>query len=915
MNTGGVRALVSITLVLIFTQLGLAQLTVQHQQPTVLNSNEQNVLEFFVPGVNPLDIVDALLFYRNEGDISYSQIETPFVNGVFQVVVDSDILVGTSFEYYFQLSLGSQSQDLFYPDNVPSENPLKVDIIQAEVLSENLIEMNRLDGVDYTIISPQPGGGLSPDDAFIAIALYYDNASIPDGRFKLFLNDLDVTSQSDTSDYFISYAPKDLSRGNYEVRLDYITADEVFNIADWNFRIVRPGQATTVSLVPSLIPTGRLELTARNQVIAGDINNAYTARSSISGEYGKFKYNLGGFLTSQEDPRLQPQNRYSLRMNLGKWWKFEAGHVFPQLSKFTIAGRRIYGINTSLHLLWENINVQFVYGELSRKITNQYTSINEEFVYLDSTQTTIVDTTYTLGLETGGRGTFKRNIIGGRVALGNPRFFQLGVQAMKVEDDTTSIYNVVDYSNILAGPTSLLSGVSIAGQQRLSAAPELLRVDGGGVRPKGNIVAGVDLRFAFDQNRVRFQTETVASALNNDIYGGPLTAERAEELGFDDIDQSDLDILTDIAQIIIINENINVLPLRVTGIGSDSTETEIFFPTGILGSSTEFAVVYPKNTFRLQYRWVGPDFVSLANSTIRKDIAGFTLLDRFRLFNNQIYVTLGYERLTDNVTDSKEATTVTSSLRSNLSWYPVNQRLPRISLGVRVRSRDNGVKRFNPFVPTSFESAALQNLVVNSEGDTLVTPTPRVNETVNLNLSITQQVELQGSVHDATLTVTNLNTTDDVFAFGDIINRSYALNVSSRFVSAPIRTQLGISKNQTESGSGQLDIDIFGIYAGATYFLMDGALRVNGRLAYTSNTSESRTLDIVSGDDDSLQNDYYVLSPAKDITEFNTYVLLAGAEYRLTSKQSLIFDSNFTTVSGGSGLNDRLVQLRYIYRF
>lgn len=117
---------------------------------------------------------------------------------------------------------------------------------------------------------------------------------------------------------------------------------------------------------------------------------------------------------------------------------------------------------------------------MSRKITNRYTSINEEFVYLDSTQTTIVDTTYTLGLEDRGRGTFKRNIVGGRVALGNPRFFQLGIQALKVEDDITSIFNVVDYSNIFEGPTSLINGVSMAGQQRLSNSPELLRVQGGG---------------------------------------------------------------------------------------------------------------------------------------------------------------------------------------------------------------------------------------------------------------------------------------------------------------------------------------------------------------------------------------------------------------------------------------------------
>jgi len=914
MNTGGVRALVTVTMALFFNQFGLAQLSVQHQQPTVFSSEEQNVLEFYVPGVNPLDVIEALLFYRNEGDLGYSQMEVPFVNGSFQVALDSDVLVGTSFEYYFQLSLGSQSQDLLYPDNEPTENPLKVDIIQTDVNSEIEEDKNRLIGLDYSLISPKPGGGMTSEDAYIAIALYYDINEIPEGKFTLMLNNQDVTSEADTSDYFISFSPKDLERGDYKISLNYVTDEETFNISEWDFRIVRPGQETITRLGPNLRPAGRLELTARNQTIAGDLNNAYTGRTSLSGQYGKFKYNISGFLTSQENPRLQAQNRYSVRLNLGKWWKFEAGHVYPQLSKFTISGRRVNGINTSLHLLWENINVQFVYGELSRKINNLYTTVNEEFVYQDTTQTIVVDTTYTLGLESGGRGTFKRNVIGGRVAIGNPRFFQLGVQALKVEDDTTSIFNVVDYSNILASPISLLNNVSNAGQQRLASTPDLLRVDGGGVRPKGNIVAGVDLRFAFDKNRVRFQTETVASALNNDIYGGPLTSDRAAELGFEDINQSDLDILTDIAQIIIINENINVLPLRVTGIGTDSTKTEVFFPTGILGSNTEFSLVYPLNTFRLQYRWVGPDFVSLANSTIRKDIAGFTLLDRFRIFKNQVYVTLGYERLEDNVTETKDATTVTTSLRSNLSWYPVSQKLPRISVGIRLRSRDNGVVRFNPFVPTGFETAALQNLLVTN-GDTLVTPTPRSNETINLNISITQQLELGGSVHDATLSIANLNTTDEVFVFGGIINRAYSFNVSSRFKQLPLRTQLGASLNETESGSGQLNIDIFGLYTGATYFFMDGKLRVNGRLAYTTNISESRTLEILNSEDNTLQNDYYVLSDTKDVSEFNTYVLLVGAEYKIARNQSLVFDSNFTTVSGGSGLNDRLVQLRYIYRF
>lgn len=113
---------------------------------------------------------------------------------------------------------------------------------------------------------------------------------------------------------------------------------------------------------------------------------------------------------------------------------------------------------------------------------------------------------------------------------------------------------------------------------------------------------------------------------------------------------------------------------------------------------------------------VGPDFVSLANSTIRKDIAGFTS-DRFRLFRNQLYVTLGYEALNDNVTDVKEATTKTNSYRSNVSWYPVRNSLPKISVGFRYRSRENGVERFNSEVPAELENSAVQNLRI-VDGDT-----------------------------------------------------------------------------------------------------------------------------------------------------------------------------------------------------
>ena len=59
------------------------------------------------------------------------------------------MLTGTSFEYYFKLSLGSQSMDIFYPDTNPLDNPLKVDVIAPETALDSEIERNRLNEIDY----------------------------------------------------------------------------------------------------------------------------------------------------------------------------------------------------------------------------------------------------------------------------------------------------------------------------------------------------------------------------------------------------------------------------------------------------------------------------------------------------------------------------------------------------------------------------------------------------------------------------------------------------------------------------------------------------------------------------------------------------------------------------------------------
>jgi hypothetical protein len=175
-------------------------------------------------------------------------------------------------------------------------------------------------------------------------------------------------------------------------------------------------------------------------------------------------------------------------------------------------------------------------------------------------------------------------------------------------------------------------------------------------------------------------------------------------------------------------------------------------------------------------------------------------------------------------------------------------------------------------------------------------------------------------ISDATISLSSLETADQVFAYGSIENRSYSVSINSQFSRLPLKTQFGYSKNETQSGEiqsekNQLELDIQGIYFGATLFLFDARFSLNTRVAYSDNRSQSRTIEVESGDEDNPLDDYYVLSEELSTNEYQTYAFVGGFEFKLTDQHSLRFDSNLISISNLDGLGDRYAQLKYLFRF
>ncbi|NGP89139.1 hypothetical protein [Fodinibius halophilus] len=893
---------------------------IHHQEPSFIERGTTLNLIFNVPGIEPDQVAEAYLFYRHEGDISYKQQKASLNATKFTAPLRVEDRQATEVAYYFEIQLHN-GEKVTYPQNVTISSPVTVEVIDERKSARQLrVEKT---GVDYTILSPEPGTSISRNDVVIALTLFYDPDEIDAdaSSFELLLDGRDVTEQANASDYFYTYAPDELSPGKHEVIFNLINADSTQNVASWNFTVLDPAVSSDIGDAGAgkddWIPRGRVEISGRNQKIGGLQNDALSGNVRLSGEKGNISYSAYGLLTSQEDPRLQAQNRFGAQLYVGEWFDLKAGHVYPRLSALTISGQRMQGLNVGFHPWDDALSLRILHGKLRRGIDNLFRNLEPEY---QIQQQDTLGVSYLLSTKNGGAGTFERDITGGRLGVGRGKTFEFGLNFLKVEDDTSSI-NIIDNFNILMERNpSLAESLNEQERNDLNQNPEQLTINGM-PRPKGNFVAASDLMVSLDSDRIRFEADGAFSLLNGDISEGTFSQERADDLGFS-LDKDTENLLEQLSWLIIINENMDTLPLRFNADESGVT-AEPHLPVSMAALDSKVGFNYYDNNLKIRYRWVGPAYRSLANSTIRNDIAGVTLTDRLQLLNNRVYLTLGYERLNDNVTGAKEATTNTNTYRANVSWFPLDQGLPRVSIGFLNRNRDNDVALFNPFVPKGVESAAVQNFEVQ-QGDTLIAPNARLTNSYQMSTSISQEFSLLGISHNASLSYSYTKTKDQRFQYGGALSNSLSMQVVNRFEQKPLQTRIGFNYNSTETGNGLTDIKILGFRVGGSMFLLDDKLNINASFAFTKNRTESISLGIpttISQDGDN-RNDYYepgANNASASTSESHSYIMNASGRYNLSNQHSFLLSfrySNIRNVLLSSAIpNDHLIQARYIFNF
>lgn len=884
-----------------------------HNPPVFMASGDGATIPFQFAGASQQVVMEAAVFYRFQGEFAYRRIRATATADGFTAILPPIPRSAGVIEYYLLAELINGSI-LNLPTINPADNPFRVTIVDPE--QPGPIE-TVVGDIGFRIMSPLPGQPMPTDDLLIAVALFPQSELASADSVRLLINGLDVTHEAQVTPYLVAYIPTIMPVGTYTAEVMYRYGGRSRSVTKWSFRVVEAGTLGDPDAARRTWVNGDVELLARAQSLGGNSNDFTRGSTNLYGSQGSFQYGANGLLTSQENARLQPQNRYGAYVRASHYLNVEGGHVYPDMNPLMLAGRRVFGINARSSLLWRMLNVQVVAGEMNRRIPTLYSPLEERIEVVDFGGTTFTDTTYVLAFRPGGTGTYRRDILAGRLALGSGRYAQFGVNVLKVKDKVGSIVVVDSLGDPAA--EAYLSSLSAAQRDWLNRNPRAFFADLTNPTPQDNLVAGADFRLNLHRNRIQFATDAAVSALNNDISAGPLTQKYVDDLGFT-IDSEILDRVDKLSWLLVINENMANFPIRFR-----NDEAEVFIPKGIFAYQSRVGLNYFDHNLSVQYRWIGPDFVSLANNGIRRDVAGYSVSDRFRLLRNTVYMNLQVENLWDNLANQLPARTTTTNYNMSVGWYPVDFRLPRVNLTLRRQFRDNGIAPQNGLIDPARLSAAVRHIRVESfSPDTVVTTlaTPRENRTWQVGTGISRQFNLFDMVHDVTLNLTSIRTEDVHFRYGDFYTQSYSLGVVSDLNTVPLRASLNMGYTNADAQSGYTTLNLFNVLAGGRYVLFDEDLILTAEIGIVSaKTVDTQLIIDDSGTPNMPFDDYFRPDPStRERARSVNYQGSAGAEFRFLDRHAIALSASYTSIQVRSVTspvppNDYYLQFRYIYQF
>ncbi|MBU2494476.1 MAG: hypothetical protein KJ571_17770 [Bacteroidetes bacterium] len=664
--------------------------------------------------------------------------------------------------YYFIISFSDGTQET-YPLGIPGEaEPLQLTVTAPSPKDKEVI-----------ILSPAKGELVDVADFFISISLIKAGDDVDVRATKIYLNDKDISDMAlFAGDLILFYSdnfPGEIDKGYKSLKVD--TYDKNGNLYHSVSSDFQSADANYIRDVASQFKSNLLlEGESRNEQFNDESTWYNNISADYNGSYDDWKFKGYAYLTSEEKSYLQPQNRFSASVE-NNWFNLRVGDSYPRYPELIMDGKRLRGFSGSINLGF--FNIQTSYGEVVRNVEGSLIqTYKEDEVPLGSNIIAIDQAKYGNPYGEVNLGTFSRNLLAIRPSFGSGENFQFGLTYLHAKDDNSS----VEF----------------------------------GARPEENLVIGTDLKVALDDQNILLTGQAAVSIYNTDISTGTLSDSEIDSVfGSDSYFDADTEQIKDIKNIIgkFITVNQFLGPLNPQEFSSLAGEAAI-------------QLSYFYNNFKASYVYRGNDYKSFGQDFIRKDVKGINISDRVRLIDNKLFITLGYERLTDNLQETKIATTTYQKLNSTVSIFP-RSNFPNITLGYTRYQNENGISKTDTVNNIYQIDDATNRFLIRLSHDLEI---KGISNNLSLSLSTSSREDNSLSNNDANYTSTNLS-----------VNSYWQKNLSS-FVSLV----------SYSSEIAKVEYNYTSISLGARYRMLDNKLELSGSISPSFGDFKRQSVDFVA---------------------------------------------------------------------
>lgn len=631
------REVVLLLILFLFTSQVNAQISNYISDVKIGPAKDKQPLTISADLISPEGISSINIAIRSFGQNEFQYFEMLIAGTSASSTIPAEFIQPPFIEYYLMISLKDGSTQTYPLSIEEGVSPLQITVEGISAKDNEIL-----------VLTPSDGAIMSSEELLITVSFIKAPDKVDVASTKVYLNNQDITHYALlTEDLIIITGDniENLPTGAGLLNIEIFENDgSKYHTITRNFQIVTPAVAAAIASKWS--HQGTLRAEARNENYNSRANDYLNFSADVKASYEDWNMNGYLYVTSEEKNNLQPYNRFSAAIQNGDWLDLRLGDSYPRFPNLIMDGKRIRGVSGSLNL--GTFNIQSAFGETDRKIEGSLLEVySRDNAPLRSDVIAINEFKYSGPFGRVNLGTFKRQIFALRPSFGSGRNFQWGLTYLHAKDDPGSIEF--------------------------------------GARPMENIVLGTDMSFSLDDKNIQFTSQAAFSLFNKDISGGSLTDTQIDSIFgsglYSDVDPSDVKNLKNIlGKFITVNEFIG--PLNPQEFASLAAEAAVTFN-------------YFNNTLRASYIYRGNDYLSLGQSFIRTDVKGINIVDRIRLLDNKLFVSLGYEMLEDNLQQTKIATTKYQTLSASVSIFPrIN--FPNITLGYNKYDNNNSINVNDP---------------------------------------------------------------------------------------------------------------------------------------------------------------------------------------------------------------------------